>query len=135
MKQGIVAAAILVALLIGLAWLGSDPVHAANYVVDSSFDDQWAHDASPGDFVCADIYGDCTLRAAIEESNAQGGPHTITFSETMTIYIDVSEGALPPLNEQIKLDASGVWDYGDNEPGVLIHGGSGGFAGLSRPAR
>jgi parallel beta-helix repeat protein len=130
MKQGIVAVAILVALLIGLAWLGSDPAHAASYVVDASADDQWAHDATPGDYVCADTFGDCTLRAALEEANAQGGPHTITFSETMIIYIDVNEGALPSLNEQIKLDASGVWDYGGNAPGVMIHGGSGSFAGL-----
>jgi hypothetical protein len=130
MKQGVLAAAILVVLLIGLAWIGSDPVHGASYIVDSDVDDQWAHDASPGDFVCADTFGACTLRAAIEEANAQGGPHTITFDAMMTIYIDVNEGALPPLNEQIKLDASGVWDYVDNEPGVVIHGGSGSFAGL-----
>ncbi len=28
------------------------------------------------------------------------------------------------------LGASGVWDYGSNAPGVMIHGGSGSFAGL-----
>ena len=131
MKLGI-GVAIILTVLIALVWIaGSDPsVHAASYVVDSSFDDEWAHDKAPGDFICEDLAGVCTLRAAIEEANAQGGPHTITFSETMTIYLDVTEGALPPLNEQIRLDASGVWNHADDEPGIVIHGGSGSFAGL-----
>lgn len=128
MKLGILVAAILVACL---AWFCSGPAHAASHVVDSSTDDQWAHDANPGDFVCANVWGNCTLRAAIEEANAQGGPHIITFSQKMIIYIDVSVGPLPPLNEQITLDASGVWDFGDNAPGVLVHGGSGSFTGLT----
>ena len=34
-------------------------------------------DANPGDGICADANGDCSLRAAIQESNALGGWHTI----------------------------------------------------------
>lgn len=130
MKQGIVAVALLMMLLIGLSWIGSDPVHGAGYVVDDSADDEWAHDLSPGDYVCADSFGSCTLRAAIEEANAQGGPHTITFSETMTIYLDKAEGPLPSLVEPITIDASAVWNNAEDAPGVMIHGGGGSFAGL-----
>lgn len=130
MKHRIVTAAILVVFLINLVWIGAAPVYAAGYVVDSSADDPGAHDADPGDFICADTYEVCTLRAAIEEANMHNGPHTITFNQTMSINIDVSVGPLPALNRQIKLDASGVWDSGGNAPGVIIHGGSGSFTGL-----
>lgn len=37
-----------------------------------------SHDAHPGDGVCADATGTCTLRAAIEESNAQPAGSTTT---------------------------------------------------------
>src|SRR4051794_31694706 len=36
-------------------------------------------DDSPGDGNCADINGRCTLRAAIQETNALAGPDTITL--------------------------------------------------------
>ena len=93
MKQGIVTLVVLVATLTGLAWIGSDSIRAAGYVVDSSIDDQWAHDASPGDYVCADTFGSCTLRAAIEEANAQGGPHTITFQDREQASSNIAGGA------------------------------------------
>jgi parallel beta-helix repeat protein len=48
----------------------------------------------------------------------------------MIIYVDGDAGPLPSLDEQIRLDASGVWDHGGDAPGVMIHGGSGSFAGL-----
>jgi hypothetical protein len=122
--------AILAVFLVGLLWPGSVPVHAWSYEVDNDADDANAHDVTPGDYICADSYGVCTLRAAIEEANAQGGPHTITFKYAMQINIDPSVGALPPLNEQIKIDASAVWDTADDEPGVTIHGSFGSYAGL-----
>jgi CSLREA domain-containing protein len=51
-------------------------VNAANFTVDSN-----AHtpDANPGDGVCADAGGLCTLRAAIQEANALAGADTINF--------------------------------------------------------
>src|SRR5438128_6853246 len=39
-----------------------------------------SHDANPGDGVCADAIGNCTLRAAIEEANALAGKQTILFN-------------------------------------------------------
>jgi hypothetical protein len=54
-------------------------------------------DASPGNGVCADSNGNCTLRAAIQEANALTAcsPLTINFSITETITLAT---ALPSLN-------------------------------------
>src|SRR5947209_4619832 len=47
----------------------SSPAHT--WHVNSTDDNG---DNTPGDNVCADLNGHCTLRAAIEETNAGGGP-------------------------------------------------------------
>lgn len=60
-------------LLIGL----SPPVRAVTFSVDSTVD---APDINPGDGICADQDGFCTLRAAIMEANAIGGTNTIDLS-------------------------------------------------------
>lgn len=49
---------------------------AATFTVDSTAD---AVDVNPGDGVCAAASGPCTLRAAIMEANAFGGPDIISF--------------------------------------------------------
>ena len=50
---------------------------SATFAVDSTLDEP---DASPGDGACASTpAGQCTLRAAIMEANAQAGPDTITL--------------------------------------------------------
>jgi len=63
---------------------------AAHFVVDSTAD---AVDSRPGDAVCRTIAGQCTLRAAVQETNALAGPNSI----------DVPAGtyslAIPPRNE------------------------------------
>lgn len=51
--------------------------HAATFSVTETTD---AVDASPGDGVCASAAGQCTLRAAIQESNAFTGNDTINLS-------------------------------------------------------
>ena len=51
--------------------------HAATFSVNETTD---AVDASPGDGVCASAAGQCTLRAAIQESNASAGNDTINLS-------------------------------------------------------
>jgi CSLREA domain-containing protein len=48
--------------------------HAATFVVDSAAD---VSDAAPGDGVCATNAGSCTLRAAVQETNALAGPDRI----------------------------------------------------------
>jgi CSLREA domain-containing protein len=50
--------------------------HAATFTVSSTTD---AVDAAPGDGVCAAATGACTLRAAIEETNALAGPDGISL--------------------------------------------------------
>ena len=47
-----------------------------NFTVNSTID---AVDAVPGDGLCDDGSGNCTLRAAIQESNSLGGAHIITL--------------------------------------------------------
>lgn len=53
------------------------PAMAATFVVDSTAD---SVDAHPGDGVCADANGACTLRAAVMEANALAGPDTIDLT-------------------------------------------------------
>lgn len=49
---------------------------AADFDVDTTND---TPDADPGNGVCADAAGDCSLRAAFEEHNASGGTNTINL--------------------------------------------------------
>jgi len=56
---------------------------AANYTVNDSGD---AGDANPGDGICATASSKCTLRAALEESNAHTGADNITIP-AMTIHL------------------------------------------------
>jgi CSLREA domain-containing protein len=61
--------------LIGLLCLGlAAPVLANDYSVDSTAD---AADPNPGDGVCDDGAGNCTLRAAIQSANAHGGDDNV----------------------------------------------------------
>jgi CSLREA domain-containing protein len=64
------------AALLLLAVLTSDAsvAHGASFTVDSTID---AVDANPGDGICADSGGACTLRAAVMETNALDGADVI----------------------------------------------------------
>jgi hypothetical protein len=53
---------------------------AQNFNVNTTND---AIDVNLGDGVCDDGTGNCTLRAAIQESNALGGTHTITLQSSV----------------------------------------------------
>lgn len=68
----------LAALLIGWIFI-SIPAQANTFTVNDTGD---GGDANTADTTCADAGGNCTLRAAIEQANAQatGAPHTIQFS-------------------------------------------------------
>ena len=62
------------------------------YTVDSVND---SHDASPGDAVCEDENGQCTLRAAIEETNSNGLQRdVINFALPDPSIIDLTLGEL-----------------------------------------
>ncbi|WP_448605208.1 choice-of-anchor Q domain-containing protein [Thermoflexus hugenholtzii] len=64
-----------------LPWLVPS-VMAATFTVNTTDD---TADANPGDGVCADSLGRCSLRAAVMEANALGGgPHTIVLQAGQT---------------------------------------------------
>lgn len=58
-----------------LAVYGSAQAFAATFTVNSTAD---AVDSAPGNAVCSDSAGRCTLRAAVMEANALPGAHTIS---------------------------------------------------------
>ncbi len=78
---------ILAISLIGLLAITKSPVYASDndfsngITVDSKVD---GADSNVGDNICDDGSGNCTLRAAIEESNATAGTQTINFNITGT---------------------------------------------------
>lgn len=58
----------------------------ADFVVDTTMD---GADMAPGDGVCADMTGACTLRAAVQESNAEGGSHVISLQPGLTYTLEI----------------------------------------------
>ena len=85
-------------------------------------------DANPGDGICADIYGNCTLRAAIEEVNARSGGDTIVFADEMYIFLNSPLPAIAKAGTTI--DASSVWNTVEDRPGVNLNGLTKSFIGL-----
>ncbi|HWH27855.1 MAG TPA: right-handed parallel beta-helix repeat-containing protein, partial [Mycobacteriales bacterium] len=78
-RAAVAAAAVLVAG--GLAVTVASPASAATFTVDSGAD---AVDADPGDGTCETAAGECTLRAAVQQAQASGGPDTIVFADGVT---------------------------------------------------
>lgn len=74
---------------------------ATTFTVDSLGD---TSDCFIGNGICADLAGDCTLRAAIEEANALAGDDTIQFSVTGTINLT---GPLPVLQTNLRIVGPG----------------------------
>jgi CSLREA domain-containing protein len=104
------------------------------FEVNSTADNNMAHDKNPGDCLCLSWFDECTLRAAIEEANVCVGADTIAFHSSLqggTIYLDSGEGALPSLAEQVTVSAQSIWDHTNNRPGLVLHGGNGDFDGLA----
>lgn len=62
------------AFALGLAAM---PAPAATFTVDSTAD---TVDINPGDGICADVNGACTLRAAVMEADALGGASTVDLT-------------------------------------------------------
>ncbi len=67
------------------------------FVVNSMTDLAGSNDAAPGNGICASSAGDCTLRAAIQETNALQGADTIQFDASVTMVI--VQTALPALTD------------------------------------
>ena len=73
-------------------------------------------DASPGDGIARDANGLTSLRAAIEESNALGGAHTIGFTPQVVGVIDLTLGSSLDLDADITIHGFG---QGVSRPGGL----------------
>ncbi len=102
---------------------------AATFTVENLFDDANAEDATPGDGVCADGFGTCTLRAAMMEANALGSDDAIEFSISGTITISSVLGPLPAITDFLILDGqtapgfnSGTTVLLDAPPVIIING-------------
>ncbi len=71
-----VAAVVGLTTAVGFIIAGDAPAGALTITVDRLTS---SSDSLPGDRVCSDSSGQCSLRAAIEELNAIGGQHSITL--------------------------------------------------------
>src|SRR5688572_3757405 len=66
-------------------------------------------DRAPGDGLCADIQGKCTLRAAVDESNATAPRDTIIFDVPVPAVIVIKLGELK-LTNQVRIYGRGSRD-------------------------
>lgn len=86
---------IFLSLSLVFALAGGRPIHAQGagslFTVNDSGD---STDASPGDGICADAAGQCTLRAAIVESNAGTQHNVIIFALPQPTVISLTLGEL-----------------------------------------
>src|SRR5438552_13948527 len=73
----------------------SPEVPGATFVVNTTAD---THDATPGDGICADANGNCSLRAAIDEANANAN------IDTITLPAGIYSTTIPGTNENVNLD-------------------------------
>ena len=87
-RTGAGAGRSVTALLFFVLSVISSPLVAASFTVNSETD---ARDANAGDGVCATSIGECTLRAAIEETNALPGADTIELPSG-TYLIELGDG-------------------------------------------
>jgi len=74
------------------------------FTVDSA--DGGAPDINPGDGLCATLAGECSLRAAVMESNALAGPDTIAFSIAGggSVATIVPDPMLPSVTDPVVID-------------------------------
>jgi PKD repeat protein len=82
------------------------------FVVGSVLD---TPDATPGDGLCADADGNCTLRSALTESNWWNGANRIEFNlpGTAPVRIQLTSAVLPHINDR----SGGVFIDGYSQPG------------------
>lgn len=101
---GVTLLGILVAccVLVAPRMTHADAPHS--FTVDSTAD---SSDASAGDSNCDDGSGACTLRAAIQESNALGGASTINFNISGSgVHIITPASDLPQITSALTIDGT-----------------------------
>ena len=104
-SKAIVRAYVVISVILSLLFVSK--VHAATFTINSLGDES---DIDLGNAQCMTAGENCTLRAAIEESNALSGPDTINFDATVfptsaIKTIDVPS-SLPTINSQIDIIAT-----------------------------
>ncbi len=105
------------------------PVSGATFTVNSA---ENSTDASPGNGICETETGNgiCTLRAAIQETNAFAGADTITFNiepdNPLTFRIIEVPYALPLIQDQLTIQGPNLGGTGAS----IILDGDGTFTGL-----
>jgi large repetitive protein len=115
--------------LAALAVGGAAPAQGASFTVDATHD---AVDASPGDGLCADSGGECTLRAAVMETNALAGADEISLpAGTYVLSIpgageDASATGDLDITDDLAITAPVIVN-GAAEPSAIVDG-----AGLDR---
>ena len=122
---GALAAAFAVILVL---LVPSGQAQAGAFIVDSTAD---AIDDNPGDGVCDDGTGSCTLRAAIMEANALAGPDTITLPPGVYQSTIATDRQIFPPPRYEDATASGDFDIrstmtirGAGESLTIIDGGA-----------
>ena len=119
-------AALLALALLATLLISPPPAHAVTFTVNSTAD---TSDATPGDGMCDDGTGVCTLRAAIEEANTLNGADTINFDPTVfppEAPATISPASdLPPLADStagttIDGSGAGVIVDGNDDPNILF---------------
>ena len=111
MKRLTVALFLLIAVGSGvvlLARLGAE-ASPATFTVDSTGD---GGDSNTADGVCDDGSGNCTLRAAIDQANADAGTDTIEFDISGVGPHTISPGsALPTITDPVIIDGTSEPDF------------------------
>jgi CSLREA domain-containing protein len=136
-RTSVLAFCFLAVLAAASTWVlvGAKPAHAADIRVNSTDD---AGDALPGNGQCATeilpegVRGICTLRAAIEEANANDVSDTITFSSGLSGTITLTLGRLTIADDNTTgpdltihgPEGSGLTVSGNNNSGVFTIAGA-----------
>lgn len=81
-------------LVVVLLCAASTAAQDLNGLLITVTDNGDTHDAAPGDRLCADVAGQCTLRAAVEETNANSSRDAIIFALEQPAVIDLTLGEL-----------------------------------------
>jgi CSLREA domain-containing protein len=99
-------ASFLALLFVALVF-GAAGAKALTFTVNNASDGAGADDANPGNGVCDNGAGRCTLRAAIQEANALAGNDVIVFSLPVPSTINLTS-ALPDLSTNINISGPGA---------------------------
>ena len=120
---------LLILTILYLSAIAVKPVSGATFIVNS---DENSVDADPGNGICETAAGNgiCTLRAAIQETNALTGADTITFSiapdNPLNFRIIEVPYALPLIQDQLTIQGPNLGGTGAS----IILDGDGTFIGL-----